>query len=61
VRECAAAFACPGALEQVLDYPLGQVAGQQALAARTTDTIIPTWDLARAIGTDDTLSLSLAA
>jgi len=61
VRECAAAFTCPGALEQVLDYPLGQVAGQQALVVRTTDTIIHTWDLARAIGADDTLSPDLVA
>jgi hypothetical protein len=45
----------------VLDYPLGQVAGQQALAVRTTDTIIHTWDLARAIGADDTLSPDLVA
>lgn len=61
VRECAAAFARPGALEQVLDYPLGQVAGQQALAVRVTDTIIHTWDLARAIGADDTLCPALVA
>lgn len=61
VRECAAAFARPGALEQVLDYPLGQVAGQQALAVRTTDTIIHTWDLAWAISADDTLRPDLVA
>jgi uncharacterized protein (TIGR03086 family) len=61
VRECAAAFARPGALQQVLDYPLGQVTGQQALAVRTTDTTIHTWDLARAIGTDDTLHPGLVA
>jgi uncharacterized protein (TIGR03086 family) len=58
-RECALAFARPGALDQVLDYPLGQVAGQQALAVRTTDTVIHTWDLARAIGGDDILSPDL--
>lgn len=61
VSECAAAFSRPGALEQVLDYPLGQVAGQQALAVRTTDTVIHTWDLAQAIGADDTLSPGLVA
>lgn len=61
VRECAAAFSRPGALEQVLEYPLGQVAGQQALAVRTTDTVIHTWDLARAIGIDDALSPGLVA
>lgn len=61
VRECAAAFARPGALDQVLDYPLGQITGQQALAVRTTDTVIHTWDLARAIGADDTLRPELVA
>lgn len=61
VRECAAAFSRPGALEQVLDYPLGQVAGRQALAVRTTDTIIHAWDLARAIGAGDALSPDLVA
>jgi uncharacterized protein (TIGR03086 family) len=61
VRECAAAFARSGALEHVLDYPLGQVVGRQALAVRTTDSIIHTWDLARAIGIDDTLSPGLVA
>jgi uncharacterized protein (TIGR03086 family) len=60
-RECAVAFARRGALEQVLDYPLGQVTGQRALAVRTTDTIIHTWDLARAIGADDTLSPDFVA
>lgn len=61
VQECAAAFSRPGALEQVLDYPLGQVTGRRALAVRTTDTIIHTWDLARAIGVDDTLGPDLVA
>lgn len=61
VRECAAAFARPGALAQVLDYPLGRVPGGQALAVRTVDTVIHTWDLAGAIGTDDTLSPALVS
>ncbi|MGI8335829.1 TIGR03086 family metal-binding protein [Actinomadura scrupuli] len=59
VRVCAAAFAEPGALDRVLDYPLGKVAGRQALAVRTTDSTVHTWDLARAIGADDRLDLSL--
>lgn len=59
VRACAGAFTQPGALIRVLDYPLGRVTGQQALAVRTTDTVIHTWDLARAIGTDDTLDAGL--
>ena len=61
VQDCAAAFARPGALDQVLDYPLGQVPGRQALAVRTTDTIIHTWDLARSVGLEDTLSPVLVA
>lgn len=61
VQECAGAFAQPGALQQVLDYPLGHVAGRQALAVRTTDTAIHTWDLARAVGLDENLNVSLVA
>jgi uncharacterized protein (TIGR03086 family) len=61
VRECSAAFARPGALDLVLDYPLGRVTGRQALAVRTTDTLIHTWDLARALGVDDTLDADLVA
>jgi uncharacterized protein (TIGR03086 family) len=59
VRDCADAFARPGALRQVLDYPLGRVAGQQGLAVRTTDSAIHTWDLARAIGADERLDPGL--
>lgn len=58
VRTCAAAF---GALDRVVDYPLGAVTGRQALAIRITDTVIHTWDLARATGTDDRLDDGLVA
>lgn len=59
VRECAAAFAPSGALEHVMDYPLGRVSGRQAIAVRTTDSVIHTWDLARAIGVDEVLHAGL--
>jgi uncharacterized protein (TIGR03086 family) len=59
VRDCAHAYSRDGALEQVVDHPLGQLPGRQALAVRTTDTVIHTWDLARAAGTDDTLAPDL--
>jgi uncharacterized protein (TIGR03086 family) len=59
VRDCAAAFAEPGALTRILDYPLGKVEGQQALAVRTTDSTIHTWDLARAINASETLDPGL--
>ncbi|MFC4590357.1 TIGR03086 family metal-binding protein [Sphaerisporangium corydalis] len=61
VRACAEAFGRPGALRQVLDYPLGEVTGRQALAVRTTDSVVHTWDLARAVGTDDELDPGLVA
>lgn len=59
VEECAKAFRQLGALERIIDYPLGRVAGWQALAVRTTDSLIHTWDLARAIGVDDRLDADL--
>ncbi|QRX95059.1 TIGR03086 family protein [Streptomyces noursei] len=59
VQELARAFGQAGALQQVLDYPLGPVTGQQALAVRTTDTTVHTWDLARAVDLDDALDAGL--
>ncbi|MDJ1134821.1 TIGR03086 family metal-binding protein [Streptomyces iconiensis] len=61
VQECAGAFGEPGALERTLDYPLGQVCGRQALAVRITDSTVHTWDLACALGVDDTLDGDLVA
>lgn len=55
--ECATAF--DGVLDRVLDYPLGEVTGAQALAVRTTDTVVHTWDLARAVGADEDLDPTL--
>jgi uncharacterized protein (TIGR03086 family) len=59
VRLCAAAFAAPGALDRVVDYPLGPLPGRRALAVRTADTVVHTWDLARAVGADETLDAGL--
>jgi uncharacterized protein (TIGR03086 family) len=59
VRDCATAFAAPGAFERILDYPLGRITGKQALAVRITDSTAHTWDLARAIDADDTLDVEL--
>jgi uncharacterized protein (TIGR03086 family) len=59
VAECAEAFAAAGVLDAVLDYPLGPVTGRQALAVRTTDSVIHTWDLARAVGVDERLDPGL--
>lgn len=59
VRDCAAAFGQPGALERIVDYPLGRVTAEQALAVRTTDATIHTWDLARAIQAPEELDPGL--
>ncbi|MGW3045384.1 TIGR03086 family metal-binding protein [Kitasatospora sp. NPDC001159] len=61
VRECARAFDRDGALRRVLDYPLGPVTGRQALAVRITDSTVHTWDLARAVGAEDSLDAGLVA
>lgn len=51
--DCAAAF--DGVLDRVVDYPLGSITAAQALAVRTSDTVVHTWDLARALGGDEAL------
>jgi uncharacterized protein (TIGR03086 family) len=61
VRACVAAFAEEGALDRVVDYPLGKLTGRRALAVRTTDSTVHTWDLARALGADETLDPGLVA
>ena len=59
VRECLAAFRAPDALMRAVDYPLGRLPGAQALAVRSADTLIHTWDLARAVGGDERLDPAL--
>ena len=61
VRACADAFAEANALDRVVDYPLGKLTGRQALAVRTADSTVHTWDLARALGADETLDPGLVA
>lgn len=61
VQLVADAFGRPGALDQVLDYPLGRVTGRQALAVRATDSVIHAWDLAQAVGVDGRLDPGLVA
>jgi uncharacterized protein (TIGR03086 family) len=50
-----AALRAPGAMERVVDYPWGPLRGRELLENRLVDITIHTWDLARAIDTDDTL------
>jgi uncharacterized protein (TIGR03086 family) len=60
-QACAEAYARPGAMRQMVDHPSGKMTGEQALAMRTTDTVIHTWDLARAVGADERPDAGLVA
>lgn len=49
------AFAHDGALELVVHHPRGEFPGTVLLGFRTGDFALHAWDLARAIGADETL------
>jgi uncharacterized protein (TIGR03086 family) len=53
------AFRGPGVLGRKVDYPLGEISAGQALAIRTVDVVIHTWDLARAVKADEELNAVL--
>ncbi|MFD8022376.1 TIGR03086 family metal-binding protein [Streptomyces lavendulae] len=50
-----AAFAAPGALERTVALSYGPTRGSAYCSELTTDCVVHTWDLARAIGADDRL------
>jgi uncharacterized protein (TIGR03086 family) len=54
-----AAFSEPGALDRAIDYPLGAALGRQLVSIRVTDSVVHTWDLARAAGLDEELDPNL--
>jgi uncharacterized protein (TIGR03086 family) len=50
----------PGALDQVIDVPNGgEMAAGRFVNVVTTDVLVHTWDLARAVGADDRLDPEL--
>jgi uncharacterized protein (TIGR03086 family) len=58
--EIAAAFAEPGALQRSCAHPSGMtIPGAQLLGFRIGDYALHGWDLARAIGADETLDLNV--
>jgi uncharacterized protein (TIGR03086 family) len=59
VQKFVEAFRGRGALRKALDYPLGRIEGGQGVAIRTADTVIHTWDLARATNGDEQLKPEL--
>jgi uncharacterized protein (TIGR03086 family) len=53
--ELAEAFAVPGALAATVEHPAMDMPGATLLSFRTTEYALHGWDLARAIGVDDTI------
>lgn len=52
-------FRSPGALDGCVDHPLGEISTRQFLRFRIFDCALHAWDLAVAIGADDTLDPDL--
>jgi uncharacterized protein (TIGR03086 family) len=55
------AFAAPGAFDRILHHPAGDFPGVVVLNFRIGDHTMHAWDLARAIGADETLNADLVA
>jgi uncharacterized protein (TIGR03086 family) len=53
------AFGEPGALERTVAHPMRNLPGSQLLNMRVTEWTIHSWDLARAVNTDDSLDPEL--
>ncbi|WP_019876537.1 TIGR03086 family metal-binding protein [Sporichthya polymorpha] len=58
---CAAAFAEPGALERIVPFSTGDIPGRILLQIRVVEVVVHTWDLARALGLDESCEPDLAA
>ena len=57
----AAAFAAPGAMDRITEHPAGDFPVPLLLGFRIGDWTVHAWDLARAIGADETLPEELVA
>jgi uncharacterized protein (TIGR03086 family) len=49
----------PGSLERTVHHPVGDISGSQLRDFRVADATLHSWDLARAIGSDESLDASL--
>ena len=54
------AFAAPGALGVITHHPSGDRSGRELLAMRVMEQAVHGWDLARAIGADETIDADVA-
>ncbi len=59
--EMAEAFAQPGALQRMVAHPAQEMPGQMLLVFRITEYALHGWDLARAIGADESIDPEVAA
>ena len=59
--ELNAAIREPGAMARTAQHPAGERTGAQLLKMRVLDVAVHTWDLARAIGEDETLDPDVVA
>ncbi len=60
VADSRTAFVECDSLEQTVHHPMGDIPAAQLLGYRITDLTLHGWDLARAIGADDTIDDALA-
>jgi uncharacterized protein (TIGR03086 family) len=56
-----AAFSAPGALDRPVHYRTGATTARELLRIRVFDMTVHTWDLAHAVGADETLDDNLVA
>ena len=61
LRAQAMAFADPAVLDRVVQHPAMDMPGSQLLGFRVGDLLVHSWDLARAIGADETLDPEIVA
>ncbi|MCX6509678.1 MAG: TIGR03086 family metal-binding protein [Actinobacteria bacterium] len=61
MRAQSAAFSDPAALELIVQHPAMDMPGAQLLGFRVGDLLVHSWDLARAIGADETLDPEVVA
>jgi uncharacterized protein (TIGR03086 family) len=59
IREANSAVQEPGVMERTVHISFGDVPGEEYISQVTADVAIHSWDLARAIGADDTLEPGL--
>jgi uncharacterized protein (TIGR03086 family) len=58
---CAEAFAEPGALERTVPFSTGPIPSRILAQIRVVEVVVHTWDLARALGLDESADPALAA